>query len=138
MAIQQCPAFAIATTQALLHPLSWYGIAWPVQHAYIESPLVRRTGNSNLVGYGFPTASWTWTIFGQAQLWNLLSLFTNTDDLSADLWIVTYKDTGYEAELGTFQVKANRPTDGNGKSLVANTRSFWSNVTMNFWHMIEV
>jgi hypothetical protein len=135
--IQQCPAYAIATSQALLHPLSWYGIPWPVAHTYILSPIVRRTGNSNLVGYGFPIASWTWTMLEQSHLWNLLSLFPSNDDLSTDLWIVTYKDTGYEAELGTFQVKANRPVDGNGKTLVANTRSFWSGVSMNFWHMIE-
>lgn len=135
--IQQCPAFAIATTQALLHPLPWYGIPWPVQHAYMNSPIIRRTGNSNLVGYGFPTASWTWTSMDQSQLWCLLDLFPSDDDLSADLWIVTYKDFGYEVESGTFQVKANRPLDGNGKSLVTTTRSVWSGVTVNFWHMIE-
>lgn len=138
MPIQQCPQYKIALTQALLHPLLWYGIPVPVSHTYIVTPIIRKTGNSNLVGYGFPVGTWVWSSLGQAQLWQILDLFPNDDDLSADLWIDTYKDIGYEAELATFQVKANRPVDGNGKTLIPKTRSQWSNITMNFWHMVEV
>jgi len=131
-----CPQYALGTTASDIVLLSWLGIPFPVQHTFQGYSVVRKAGNSDMHGYGYPVATWIWSFLNQAQVWNMLNLFPSDDALSADLYITTYNDQGYDLQVATYACKAARPLDGNGKTLVPRTLAQWSNVTMRFYHMI--
>ena len=132
------PEYAIGLTLDTLQPLDWYGIPVPSGHTYVPYSSVKRCGDATLKGYGFPVASWTWKYVSQAQLYNLMSLFDGDDAASVTLYITTYKDVGYDVETGTFECILSRPIDGQGKTLVPGTRSWWSAISVQFAHMVEV
>lgn len=132
-----CPAYEIGTTTTLLKPVGWYGIPIPSSHGYNPVGIVKQVGDMMLKGYGFPSATWRWNTMTQAQIWNLLSLFTNDTDMSVRLYIDTYKDTGYESEVATFYCILARPLDGQGKALMPGTANHWNNVAVQFIHLEE-
>jgi hypothetical protein len=132
-----CPGFEIGLTVATMHPVGWYGIPLPSTHSYLPVSVVRQCGDMTFKGYGFPSAAWTWKFMSQAQLWNMLSLFTNDSDMYVNLYMRTYKDTGYDAELATFLCRLIRPLDGQGKALIPQTASRWTNVSARFVHLEE-
>ena len=136
--IPKCPEYKIGLTAATMYLLEWHNIPAPISHTYIPYAIVRMDGDGRQRGYGFPTASWTWSLLSQSQLYYLLELFDNDTDASVQVYIYTYKDTGYEADMGTFQCWMHRPVDGQGKSLVPNTRQHWANITITFTRMNEV
>jgi len=134
---QQCPEFKIGNIVATLKHVSWYGIPVPSLSPYVPYAVVRKCGNSDEKGYGYPKISWHWDSLSQPQLYNLLGFFENDTDATVDIYIRTYKDVENVREAATFLVKMYRPVDGDGKTPVPRSRFWYSNIVVNFGHCIE-
>lgn len=136
------PQYMIGLTVALLKPLPWYGIPYPMSHSYLPFSVRRKCGDGTYKGYGFPRAGWEWSRLNSSTLWNLMSLFDNDTDASVSLYVCTYKDVGYNTEYANFLVIMPRPLDGAGKSVfprsLRNGIVNYSNIAAAFEHMEEV
>jgi hypothetical protein len=135
--MNECPNFQIGLTVATMRKFTWYGIPYPELAPYQPYAVVKRCGDSTLKGYGFPTQVLQWSSMSQAQLWNLLSLFDNDTDASADLYVYMPKDTGYQRDWATFLVKMARPVDGSGKSPVPESLNHFTGISAQLFHMQE-
>jgi hypothetical protein len=134
---QQCPEFKIGSTVATMKNVSWYGIPAPTQAPFSPYSTVRKCGDSDEKGYGYPVISWHWESMSQTQVYNILGFFANDTDATVDVYIQSYKDVENLREAATFKVKMYRPVDGEGKTLVARSRFWYSNITVRFGHCIE-
>ena len=132
-----CPGYKIGLTTATLKPVTWYGVPFPNRHGYQAVAILRQTGGMDVNGYGFPSASWSWRSLSQTQLYSLLDLFARDTDMSVNVYIDTYKNVGYDAELATFLCKMIRPVGDNGKAIVPQSANMWTNVTIQFTHLEE-
>jgi len=134
---QQCPLYEIGSTVVTMRDVTWYGIPYVVTPTYQPYSIVRKCGNSDEKGYGYPSATWHWDSLSQDQLYAILAFFDNDTDATADVYIRTYKDTGSLREDAVFLVKMYRPTDGNGKTPVRAARFWYTAVDVRFGHMVE-
>jgi hypothetical protein len=132
-----CRDYQIGLTVATLHPVSWYGIPIPINNHFLQWSVARLCGDASARGYGFPTDKWVHPSMSQDQLYGYLSFFANITDASVQLFIQTYKDTSSLPVEAIFQTQMYRPVDGDGKNLVPRSAMYWTNVLVNFGHMIE-
>jgi hypothetical protein len=130
--------YKIGLTIAGLTRVTWYGIPDPNGNLYLPYSVVELCGNSDAKGYGHARDTWNWETLNQDGLNELLSLFDYPTDASKDLFIRTYKDNKARKNPANFQVKVYRPVDGSGKQPIPNSRLWYSNISLNFGHMIEV
>ena len=135
---QQCPDYQIGLSSTTMKKVTWYGIPFPSESPFQPYSVVRKCGNGDEKGYGFPSCAWIWEALSQSQLDNLLSLFTNDTDATIDLYIRTYKDTGNQRETADFSAKMFRPLDGNGKTPQPRSRFWYRGISVRFAHMVEI
>ncbi len=133
---KECPDYKIGSTLAGMVLLPWLGLGLPENHFQPYS-IVRKAGNAFAKGYGFPTDTWTFEYMSQPQLDELMRLMTNPTDGSGVVYIRTYKDYGVKRTLANFKAIMYRPTDGNGKDLIPQSRAVWADVTIQFGHLVE-
>jgi len=134
--MQQCPEYQIGLTATTLKDVTWYGIPYPTRSPFLPYAVVRKCGNANEIGDGFPSCIWTWSTLSQPQIDYLLSFFTNETDATVDLYIRTYKDVGNRREAANYAAKMFRPLDDKGKSPQQGTRFWYSNISVRFGHMV--
>jgi len=132
-----CLDFEIGTTIADLQNVRYRGIPDPDQWTYVPYSSVRRAGNGQAHGFGYPTASWSWETLSQDEVSVLLSFFTLAADASATVYIWTRIDTGYGYQArARYTAIMDRPVDGGGKSMIGATRKpTFSDVSVNFTHL---
>ena len=136
--INQCPLFAIGKTQATLKRLPWYNLPDPIDHQYFKASVVKKCGDSRLKSYGYPMAMWKWSVMDQAQLYSLLSLFDHVTDTSVDIYLTTHTDIGYQSDTISALAIMGWPMDGDGKTVVPTTQRVYSDITVKFWHIVEI
>ena len=136
--MQQCVDYQIGLTTATMKDVTWYGIPYPVDCPFQPYSVVRKCGNGDEQGYGFPSCNWVWETMSQTQLDTILSFFTNDTDATVDVYIRTYKDVGETRETGDYEAKMYRPVDGSGKIPQERSRFWYRGITLRFAHMIEV
>jgi hypothetical protein len=132
---QSCLDLEIGTTLANMTNLRDRGVPDVTSWEFQPYSSVQIRGDGRSVGFGFPTASWTWEVLSQDQLNALLELFAAETDSSVVVYIYTYVDSG----SGTGDMRArfsaimHRPIDGQGKSMWPDSRSpVLQDVTVNF------
>lgn len=136
--MQQCPDFRIGLTSTTLKDVTWYGLPYPVESPYMPYSVVRKCGNGEEKGYGYPSCTWIWETLSQPQVASILSFFEDDTDATIDVYIRTYKDVGNHRETADYEAKMFRPLDGNGKSLQPRSRFWYAGVTVRFAHLVEV
>lgn len=136
--MQQCADFRIGLTTTTLRDVTWYGIPYPTESPYLPYSVVRKCGNGDEKGYGFPSCIWRWETLSHPQVDYLLSFFPNETDATVDLYIRTYKDVGNKREPADFLVKMFRPLDNQGKTFQPRTRFWYAGISVRFGHMVEL
>lgn len=137
---QPCLELEIGATEAALQNLRYLGIPDPDSWTYAPYSVIKPRGDGRYAGYGFPTASWTWTSLSQYEL-NILLGFIASGEASAEVYIKTYKDEGENRTnmLATFKCIMSRPLDRNGKNIITgSSRPTYNEVMITFTHLEEV
>lgn len=134
---KQCPEYKLGLTVATLVDVTWHGIPYPVSHTFSPFFVARKCGDGTYKGYGNQIGSWTWRVLSHLQIYSILALFDSDTDASKSLYVSTYKDVGYQAELADFLAVIRRPIDGNGKTIIPGSSFWYSAVTLPIEHMVE-
>jgi len=135
--MQQCVDFQLGPTIATLHPISWYDIPVPTTSPFMPYGVIKTCGDMSLKGFGFAAAVWTWLRIGQQQLQEIFEFFTLDTDASVQVAVATYKDIGSTRELGTYIAQMYRPIDGTNKAIVSSTYFWYTNISLQFKHLVE-
>ena len=134
----QCPEYMIGKTLATLKPLPWYGLPYPISSPYLPVAVVKVCGDMSQKGYGFPSVVWTWSYFSQYHVYTLYDFFDNPTDVSAQVYVRTYKDVGALRDAANFLVQMYKPLDNQGKQLIVGSRFWYSNISAPIRHMVEI
>ena len=134
-----CLDLEIGAAIATMHDLMTRGIPDPDEWTYIPYSRVETGGDGRPHGFGYPTASWTWEILSQYELNRFLDFLGTA--ASAVVYIYTYTDSG--SGLGEmrarFRAVMHRPVDGNGKSMISESRlPTYDDVTVQFTRLESV
>lgn len=132
-----CPQYELGLTIADRVLLPWMGLPYPMAHTFNPYSLVRTCSNGVGKGFGFPIATWSWSVLNHTHIYQVLSLYPNDADASVWAYVATYKDTGWDAEIGYFHVLMHRPVDGQDKTIIPGTRNQYSNVVLKFTRLVE-
>lgn len=89
-------------------------------------------------GFGFPTATWTWSVLSQDQLNVFFNFFATPTSASCEVYVWVYEDTGHGlgSMRGRYLAVMSRPTDGAGKSMYSESKTpIYNDVSIQFSHM---
>lgn len=131
-----CLNLEIGTALATMRTLQELGIPDPDDWTYSPYSVVRVRGDGSQGGFGLPSATWMWPVLSQIQLQPFLDMLGN--NASVTVYIYTYRDSGkgLAAMRSRFQAVMSRPIDGNGKTMIAETRTpIYSDITISFTQM---
>ena len=135
-----CLGFEIGLTVATRINLRYRGIPDPDRWTFQPYSSVRVSLDGRSKGFGFPAAQWEWDFFDQRTLNLFLSFFDGTTDASVIVHINTITDSGSDAPnmMYTYQAIMHRPVDGQGKTLVSESRTpIYSGIGINFTHLVS-
>ena len=131
-----CLDLAIGTTCVpnTIYNLKMRGVADPSEWTFIPYSKIETGGDGLARGFGYPTASWTWETLEQFGL-NVFLGFLGASAASVVVYIRTYTDSGrgLEGMIEYFKAVMHRPVDGNGKSMISESRlPIYNDVTVQF------
>jgi len=134
--MKRCLDLEVGAAIATMRTLKQLGVPDPDDWTYSPYREVKLRSDGRQAGFGFPTASWMWPTLSQDQIQPFLDLLgTNA---SAIVYIYTYTDSGMglDAMLSRFKAVMSRPIDGQGKTMVPETRTpVYSDITITFSHL---
>lgn len=131
----KCIGFELGATAATRKDIRLYGVSYPDSWVFTPYSQTRIRGDGRSIGLGYPTASWSWNLLTQAQIRQLLDLFTTNTDASVvvSLRTATDRGAGQEGSLVTFDAIMHRPIDGEGKTMIGESRlPTYSDVSVQF------
>ena len=134
-----CVDLEIGADVAGLLDLRDLGVPDPTSWTFSPYSRVEVGGDGRSRGFGFPTASWTWELLSQRQLDVFLDFFAAATDASVALAVYVYEDSGpgLSAMRGRYEAIMHRPVDGQGKTLIPDSRTpIFSDVTIQFSHLV--
>jgi hypothetical protein len=137
--MSECLNFGYGLTAGTIISLQRRSIPQPDNWTYTPYSRVETTGSGTRKGFGFGTATWQWDTLTQGDINKFLDTI-DSDEASATLFISTPTDRGGAAQtFDEFQTIFDRITDGQGKTLIAQTQHpvVYNNVTANFTHLVE-
>ena len=133
----ECQGFAIGATLAGLVQLRYRGIPEPDRWTFAPYSRTETAGDGTLRGFGFPVVSWEWDTLTQEHVNKLFSFITG-DAASGNVYITTPTDRGARAQtMDNYTAVFARILDGDGKSLIAQTKAVFNGVTASFTHLVE-
>lgn len=138
-AMMQCTDLRIGASEATLAYLRYRGIPDPDEWTYVPYSVTRTAGNGQLLGFGYPSATWTWEALDQMSIGKLLAFFSANTDASVQVYISTYTDTGWMRTTTNYTAYMQRPLDGEGKAMYPGSLGqVFQDVTVNFTRLEAV
>jgi len=136
MSIVQCTDLRIGVTAATLHYLRDRDIPDPDEWTYAPYSTTRIAGTGQVVGFGYPTASWSWEALDQESVNVFLAFFAADTDAGVLLYISTYTETGRRRTTTDYTAYMQRPVDGEGKAMYpGGGGNVFRDVTIRFTHL---
>lgn len=133
-----CVDLEIGLALATMRDLQTLGLPDPDSWTFVPYSRIEMGSDGRPRGFGFPTASWVWSVLSQDQLNAILQLFTVDTDASVVVYIYTYTDSGHGlgAMRGRYTAVMSRPVDGSGKSMYSESRTpVYTDVTVSFSYL---
>lgn len=133
-----CLELEIGASIAGMQNLRNLGIPDVDEWGFVPYSRVEMGGDGRPRGFGFPTATWTWSVLSQDQLNVLFDFFATPTSASCEVYVWVYEDTGHGlgSMRGRYLAVMSRPVDGSNKTIITgSTTPVYSDVSIQFSHM---